>query len=37
MTIIERAGLPIYGIIGGTHLIEADKQRLSKTIKFLYG
>lgn len=34
-TIIARTGLPIYGIIGGTHLIEADEQRLNKTIKFL--
>ncbi|MBK5241202.1 MBL fold metallo-hydrolase [Clostridium sp.] len=34
-TIIERTGLPIYGIIGGTHLVEADEQRLNKTIDFL--
>lgn len=34
-TIIERTGLPIHGIIGGTHLIEADEQRLNKTIDFL--
>ncbi|MFT5874666.1 MAG: 7,8-dihydropterin-6-yl-methyl-4-(beta-D-ribofuranosyl)aminobenzene 5'-phosphate synthase [Clostridium sp.] len=34
-TIIERTGLPIYGIIGGTHLVEADEQRLNKTINFL--
>jgi 7,8-dihydropterin-6-yl-methyl-4-(beta-D-ribofuranosyl)aminobenzene 5'-phosphate synthase len=34
-TIIKRTGLPIYGIIGGTHLIEADEQRLNKTIDFL--
>jgi 7,8-dihydropterin-6-yl-methyl-4-(beta-D-ribofuranosyl)aminobenzene 5'-phosphate synthase len=33
--IIERTGLPIYGIIGGTHLVEADEQRLNKTIDFL--
>ncbi len=34
-TIIERTGMPIYGIIGGTHLIEADGQRLNNTINFL--
>ncbi|MGK0466079.1 MBL fold metallo-hydrolase [Clostridium sp.] len=34
-SIIERTGLPIYGIIGGTHLIEADEQRLNKTINYL--
>ena len=34
-TIIERTGLPIYGIVGGTHLIEANEQRLNNTIKFL--
>ncbi|MGH4117637.1 MBL fold metallo-hydrolase [Clostridium sp.] len=34
-TIIERTGLPIYGIVGGTHLVEADEQRLNKTIDFL--
>jgi 7,8-dihydropterin-6-yl-methyl-4-(beta-D-ribofuranosyl)aminobenzene 5'-phosphate synthase len=25
----------IYGIIGGTHLVEADEQRLKNTIEFL--
>ncbi|MFA6939731.1 MAG: MBL fold metallo-hydrolase [Clostridiaceae bacterium] len=34
-TIIERTGMPIYGIIGGTHLIEADQLRLNNTINFL--
>ena len=34
-TIIERTGMPIYGIIGGTHLIEADELRLNSTISFL--
>jgi len=34
-TIIERTGMPIYGIIGGTHLIEADDQRLNSTINFI--
>ena len=32
-TIIERTGMPIYGIVGGTHLIEADEQRLKNTIE----
>ena len=34
-TIIDRTGMPIYGIIGGTHLIEADELRLNSTIDFL--
>ncbi|MGH4052065.1 MAG: MBL fold metallo-hydrolase [Clostridium sp.] len=34
-TIIERTDMPIYGVIGGTHLVEADEQRLNKTIDFL--
>jgi len=34
-TIIERTGIPIYGVIGGTHLIEADELRIIKTIDFL--
>ena len=34
-TIIERTGIPIYGVVGGTHLIEADRQRLESTISFL--
>ncbi|MCM8710109.1 MBL fold metallo-hydrolase [Clostridium sp. SYSU_GA19001] len=34
-TIIKRTGLPIYGVIGGTHLVDADEQRLNKTIEFL--
>ena len=32
---IESKGNSIYGIIGGTHLIEADELRLNKTIEFL--
>ncbi len=36
-TIIKRTGMPIYGVIGGTHLIEADELRVSKTIGFLKG
>lgn len=34
-TIMERTNMPIYGIIGGTHLIEADELRLNSTISFL--
>lgn len=34
-TIIERTGIPIYGIVGGTHLIESDELRLNSTINFL--
>lgn len=34
-TITKRTGISIYGIVGGTHLIEADELRLKKTIEFL--
>jgi len=34
-TIIERIDMPIYCLVGGTHLIEADEQRVNKTIDFL--
>ena len=34
-TIIKRTGMIIYCVIGGSHLIEADKLRLNNTIKFL--
>jgi len=34
-TIITRTGMPIYCIIGGSHLIEADELRLKGTIEFL--
>ena len=34
-TIIERTGISIYGVIGGTHLIGADDLRLNNTIDFL--
>ncbi len=33
-TIVERTGMPIYGIVGGTHLIEADELRLNSTIDY---
>lgn len=34
-TITERSGRPIYAVIGGTHLIEADEKRIQETIKAL--
>lgn len=34
-TILERLSMPIYGIVGGTHLIEADEHRLNKTVNYL--
>ncbi|MCB2292711.1 MBL fold metallo-hydrolase [Clostridium algoriphilum] len=33
-TIIERTGMTIYGIVGGTHLVEANEQRLKNTINY---
>lgn len=33
-TIVKRTGMLIYGIVGGTHLIEADEERLTRTIKY---
>lgn len=33
-TIMKRTGMPIYGIIGGSHLVEADEERVSETIEF---
>ena len=34
-TIIQRTGMPIYAIVGGSHLIEADEMRLNNTINYL--
>ncbi|MCY6356433.1 MBL fold metallo-hydrolase [Clostridium sp. ZS2-4] len=34
-TIAKRTGKKIYGIMGGTHLVEADEQRINKTIERL--
>lgn len=34
-TIIQRTGMPIYAIVGGSHLIEADELRLNNTIDYL--
>lgn len=36
-TIIKRTKTPIYGVIGGTHLIEADETRIKSTINYLKG
>ncbi|AOR24159.1 MBL fold metallo-hydrolase [Clostridium taeniosporum] len=33
-TIIKRTNMPIYAVIGGSHLIEADELRLNNTIEF---
>lgn len=33
-TLSKRTNMPIYGIVGGTHLVEADEFRLNKTIKY---
>ena len=32
-TIEKRSGKKIYGVIGGTHLVEADEHRLFKTME----
>ena len=34
-TISKRINIPIYAVIGGTHLIEADEKRIRKTISTL--
>lgn len=34
-TIMKKTDLPIYAVIGGTHLIEADEIRIQKTIEEL--
>lgn len=31
--VIERTKLPIYAVLGGTHLVEAGEERLQETIK----
>lgn len=33
--ITEKTGMPIYAVIGGTHLVEADEIRMQKTINAL--
>jgi 7,8-dihydropterin-6-yl-methyl-4-(beta-D-ribofuranosyl)aminobenzene 5'-phosphate synthase len=33
-TIIKRTGLPIYGVIGGIHLVGADNKRIEKTLNY---
>lgn len=32
-TITDRTGLPIYSVLGGTHLVEADADRLQRTAE----
>ena len=34
-TVMERTGQPVYCVLGGTHLVEADEDRLDKTMKAL--
>lgn len=34
-TISKQVNLPIYAVVGGTHLIEADESRIRKTIEAL--
>ncbi len=34
-TVKERTGLPVYSVLGGTHLVEADEERLDKTMEAL--
>lgn len=34
-TIAERVNIPIYAVIGGTHLVEASAERIQKTIESL--
>lgn len=31
-TITEKTGMPIYAVIGGTHLVDADEERIEKTL-----
>lgn len=33
-TIMQKTNMPIFGIVGGTHLIEADESRLRETAGF---
>ena len=34
-TIIERTGLQIYALIGGTHLVKEDDEKINKIIEYL--
>lgn len=34
--VVKRIDIPIYMVIGGTHLIEADEERVDKTIEALH-
>lgn len=33
--VTRKTGLPIYAVLGGTHLVEADEERLQETVKAL--
>lgn len=34
-TIIERTGMGVYGLIGGTHLVKEDDEKINKIIEYL--
>lgn len=34
-SIIDRSGMDIYGIIGGTHLVKEDEEKINKVIEYL--
>lgn len=36
-TVMERTGEQVYSVLGGTHLVEADEERLDKTMEALRG
>lgn len=36
-TVHETLGMPIYAIFGGTHLVEADRSRIERTLQKLRG
>lgn len=35
-TIRETTGMPIYAVVGGTHLVEADEERIQKTVTLFH-
>mgnify|MGYP001199820156 FL=1 len=35
-SISEKTGIPIYSVVGGTHLFEADENRMQKTIELFH-
>lgn len=36
-SIIERTGLKLYGILGGTHLVKEDDDKINEIIDYLKG